>query len=109
MSKADKMFNELGMIEILNNDDIEIYRLRDDYKDYSIHFNKDLKSFYYHCSMFLFKDQKTWEEMKANNEFRDDFDKHCATYGHWTPCCHSIGIELLKAINEKVKELGWEV
>lgn len=107
MSKADEMFKDLGMIKTLNNDDIEIYRLKDDYKDYSIHFDKRLKSFHYSCSMFIFNDQATWETMKKNNEFRNDFDKHCSKYGYWGSFSNDIGMELLQAINQKCKELGW--
>lgn len=109
MSKADEMFKELGMLKTLDNDDIVIYRLKDDYRDYSIHFDKKLKRFHYTCSHSIFNDQATWEAMNKNNEFRDDFDKYCSKYGYWGSFPNDIGMELLQAINEKCKELRMDM
>ena len=104
---ADEMLKKLGYDKTLNNEDTEIYRLKDNYRDYSIYFDKKLKRFNYNCLMFIFKDQATWEAMKKNNEFRNDFDKHCSKFGYWGSFPNNIDMELLQAINEKVKELGW--
>ncbi len=107
MSKADKMFKELGMRRTLNNEDTEIYRFKDDYYDFSVFFDKKLRRFHYSCSAFVFEDRDAWEEMNKNKQFRDDFDKHCSRYGYWGSFPEYIDMPLLQAINEKCKELGW--
>ena len=107
MSKADEIFKELGYIKIVCNGLSELYQYKNDYFDFCIIFDKKLKRFHYRCSAFVFSDRDTWEDMKANNQFRNDFDKHCSRYGYWGEFPEYIDMKLLQAINAKVKELGW--
>ena len=107
MSKADEMLNKLGLRRNLDNEDTLIYRYKDDYWDRILHFDKKMKRFNYRTDIFIAKDEETWREMVKNNEFRNDFDKHCSRYGYWGNLSYDIDMELLQAINEKVKELGW--
>lgn len=102
---ADELFNKLGMIKILDNDDTVIYRLKDDYKDNVVTFDKKLKTINYQCAIFIFENQATWEEMNKTHKFRDDFDKHCSKYGYWGSFPNEIGMKLLQTINKKVEEL----
>ena len=45
--------------------------------------------------------------MLKNNEFRNDFDKHCAFYGHWEMFYHYTSVNLHRIITIKMKELKW--
>lgn len=102
---ADKMFEGLGYRIYLNDEDTLIYKHQTDFYKTSITFDKrDFKKTF--CaveSYWIAKDSAKW----VTQEFRDEFDKYCSANGHWSMIWHEFTIEELKAINKKVKELGW--
>ena len=74
MSKADKMFEELGYKKIIDNTDIVQYEFEGLYMDIEIRFDLQART--------IIKEYSTGESC-------------------------GITIAELQAINEKVKELGW--
>lgn len=109
MSKADEMlWKEYGLNKIIDNEDTIRYLFKNDYREISIEFRKKIKDYSISSSSWISKDSETWTTMLKNNEFRDEFDKHCARYGHWqSDFLYYVSPELHKIINLKMQELGW--
>ena len=107
MKSAREMFEDLGYILFLKDNETLIYRHKNDYVDNSIIFH--LGNHFPMCYDVSFvdwlddRDRDGWLPM---NE-REENLKHCAKYGHWQKVEYGINTSLHKAINKQCKELGW--
>ena len=108
MSEADKLFKkEYGLDKIIDDEDTIRYLYKDDFKQLSIDFRVKLHDYHISEMIWIPKDSETWNTMLKNNKFRNNFDKHCAAYGHWEMFYHYTSVNLHRIINIKMKELGW--
>ena len=108
MENAKTMFEKLGYIVMCNDDESIHYYLKKERYTRNIEFRKYSKDYTITGMEWLAKDENTWTIMNKNNMFRDEFDKYCAKYGHWTTTYFNyIDMPLLQAINQQVLELGW--
>ena len=105
MSEADEMFEELGYEIYHNNDEKLIYKHQSDFFKTSITFDKrDFKKTVSAVTGYwVANDSEKWVAQK----FKDEFEKYCSANGYWSNMWHEFTVEELKAINKKVKELGW--
>lgn len=106
MSRADRLFEELGYRIYLNDEETLIYKHETERFKYSITFDKRefKKTFYAIEGIFVPKNIEQWSTQKFKNEWL----KYCASEGHWESIWYEFSIQELQAINEKVKELGWD-
>ncbi len=103
------MFLQKGFQCITDNDEEIRYLLKNDYEQMHIEFRKWMQDYCITYSRWIPKDSETWATMAMNNDFRDDFDKHCAKYGHWQLESYVyVNMDLLQAINQQMKEIGVE-
>lgn len=109
MSKADEMFlKEYGLNKIIDDEDEARYLFKNDYRQISIVFRKKIKDYSISSTSWISKDSKIWATMLEKNVFRDEFDKHCARYGHWqSDYLYFVSPELHNIISLKMQELGW--
>lgn len=108
MYNADRLFKEeYGLDKIIDDEDTIMYSYKDDYKQLSIEFRVKVQDYHINEMIWIPKDSETWHTMLKNNKFRDNFDKHCAAYGHWEIFYHFTSAKLHKIITIKMKELGW--
>lgn len=81
-----------------------IYRHQDDYRDYSIVFNKELKTYLYDFADFIDHNDNDFVPMSE----RPESTKHSAKYGYWASSANQeIPMALHKFVNEILDELGW--
>lgn len=106
MKSAKELFEELKFIQSIEYDSIH-YRFKNDYRDISIFFytGEFLPKTY--SVTFLnwidYENKDGWLPMSERKETL----KHCSAYGRWQIENESITIDLHKAINKQVEELGW--
>ncbi|MBR4260664.1 MAG: hypothetical protein IKQ33_01755 [Clostridia bacterium] len=105
MQSAKEMFEELGYHLKINDNDYIMYNKKTDYIDYSVWFKLNYKT--YHIDYMDWWDNKSdgWVPME---ERETEWLKHCARYGHWQKVDYDIGIDIHKAINQQILELGWK-
>lgn len=105
MSKADEMLNDIGYIEYLNNEDTLIYKYERETFRISLTFDKRpfKKTFYAVEGLWVPNNSETW----YIQTFKNEWDKYCSAQGYWSNIWHEFSMQELQAINEKVKELGW--
>lgn len=105
---AKEMFEKLGYEQKFNDNEQIYYYLKAERYTKSIEFRKFVKDFCTNGMEWLAKDDCEWTTMSKNDLFRDEFDKYCASYGHWIKTSFNyIDSKLLQAINKQVEELGW--
>ena len=108
MSKADELFKkEFGLDKIIDDEDTIRYSYKDDFKQLSIEFRTKFQDYHISETIWIPKNSEVWQTMLDNNAFRDDFDKHCAAYGHWESFYHYTNVDLHRIITLKMKELKW--
>ena len=107
MNKAIDMFKQLGLYVKTNTEDDLLYKKETMYDSLSVFFHKDRKLFYVIKYTFVPKSAEHWQEQIVKRE-ESDWILHSCRYGHWEQdFCYEIDMELLKAINQQCKELGW--
>lgn len=104
MSKADEMLKDIGFIKYLDNEETLIYKKESETIRISLHFDKrNFKHTFYATDDLWNAKNEGWSTQK----FKNKWDKYCAAQGYWSMIWHEFSIQELQAINEKVKELGW--
>ncbi len=107
--KAKDMFLAKEFQCIIDNDEEIKYLFKSDCEEIHIEFRKWNRDYCITSTRWTPKDSGTWTTMLANNEFRNEFDKHCAKYGHWQLESFTyVNMDLLQAINQQMKEIGVE-
>lgn len=99
------MFERLGYWKYLDNEETLLFKGDSETIQRSISFDKRdfAKTFQGHDGLWVAHDYATW----VTQEFKNDFDKYCSANGYWSWKWHEFTVDELRAINEKVKELGW--
>lgn len=101
---AKQAFAKLGY-EAIESESYIHYKMKNDYEESSVTFQRDGEFFSVHWSVFVPFDVKTWE---AQKDTMSDWDKHSCKSGHWQAMpSPNIGMPLFKAIAQQIKELGW--
>lgn len=104
MSKADKMLNNIGYIEYLNNKDTLIYKYERETFKVNLTFDKrPFKKIFYATEGLWVANNEGW----YIQEFKNEWDKYCSAQGYWSHIWHEFSMQELDAINQKCKELGW--
>jgi len=107
MNKAINMFMKMGLYLKVNTDYDLLYKKETKYERLSVFFNKDKKLFYVSQALFIPDDMPHWEAQIAKGEESDWILNSCK-YGYWTSTfSYEIDMELLQAIYQQCRELGW--
>ena len=107
MSKAIDMFKQLGLYVKTNTENDLLYKKETMYEELSVFFHKDRKLFYVSKYIFVPKNAEHWQAQIVKGE-ESNWILHSCKYGHWEQYfCYEIDMELLKAINQQCRELGW--
>lgn len=107
MEKAIKMFRQLGLYIKTNTENDLLYTKETKYEKLSVFFHKDRKLFYVLKQNFIPKDIAHWEAQIKKGE-ESDWVLNSCKYGYWqVNFCYEIDMELLKAINQQCRALGW--
>lgn len=107
MNKAVDMFMKMGFYMKTNTENDLLFKKETKYEKVSVFFHKDRKLFYVSREHFVPNDMPHWEAQIVKNE-ESDWILHSCKYGYWE-CnfSYEIDMELLQAINQQCKELGW--
>lgn len=94
----------MDFIKISEDSRAVTYGYKTDYEDFSIHFDKEMKSVDIWYQQWVFNDEPSlipqWEKET------DNFIKHSAKYGRWqSQTLVTISAKDIEWINEKCKEL----
>lgn len=98
---SKKLFEKLGFKLIDFNKKYIVYRLKNDYEDYAIIFNLNMKN--YDVYFYNWWDNDVGNSVPMHE--RTEALKHCAKYGHWQAVHLAMPFELHYAISKQIEEL----
>lgn len=83
------------------SDSCVVYKQKDEGMEFSMCFNKDMKTVDINLLLFVRNDEPMLEPM----DMESDWIRHSAKYGHWQQIFPTLGVEDIEFLYKKTKEL----